>query len=153
MANDKRRDFIRSSSWSTLEDQIMQIRWFVFLILSVGFLSNNSYAQDSQQKKKKEVPTFQWVNEPTSSLVKNYPHFRHESFRSPSLEEEVGYCIYLPPQYEQPEFEKARFPVVYYLHGGRPGNELKSVRLTNLIHEQIQELDVPPMIHVFVNIS
>ncbi|MBL4886691.1 MAG: 1,4-beta-xylanase, partial [Planctomycetaceae bacterium] len=35
--------------------------------------------------------------------------------------------------------------------GGRPGSEIKSVRLASLIHEQNESKKVPPMIYVFVN--
>ena len=44
-----------------------------------------------------------------------------------------------------------RYPVVYYLHGGRPGSETKSVRLASYIHQHLQAKEVPPMIYVFVN--
>ena len=62
---------------------------------------------------------------------------------------DVGYCIYLPPRYRSQT--KERFPVVYYLHGGRPGNELKSARLAAHIHQHIESRRVAPMIYVFVN--
>lgn len=65
------------------------------------------------------------------------------------MNEQVGYCIYLPPEYET-ESEK-RFPVVYYLHGGRPGSELKSIKLAKFIHGHIETGKVAPMIYVFVN--
>ena len=64
---------------------------------------------------------------------------------------DVGYCIYLPGHYKQQQFAERRFPVVYYLHGGRPGNETKSVRLAEVIDRHIAAGDVAPMIYVFVN--
>jgi endo-1,4-beta-xylanase len=64
---------------------------------------------------------------------------------------EVGYCIYLPPGYEESERKKNRYPVVYYLHGGRPGSELKSVGLSVFIEKAIQSNRIPPMIYVFIN--
>ena len=58
---------------------------------------------------------------------------------------DVGYYIYLPPAYtSQP---KKRFPVVYYLHGGRPGSEAKAVKLADYIHAN----QTSPVIYVFVN--
>ena len=35
---------------------------------------------------------------------------------------DVGYCIYLPTEYDQNKSKK--YPVVYYLHGGRVGFEM-----------------------------
>ena len=62
---------------------------------------------------------------------------------------EVGYCIYLPAQYA--ENKKKRFPVVYYLHGGRPGSEIKSIKLVPWIHEAMKAGKVAPALYVFVN--
>ncbi|QDT40957.1 Carbohydrate acetyl esterase/feruloyl esterase precursor [Gimesia alba] len=100
-----------------------------------------------QQKPKKKRPPFRWVNK----LKQELPGVQHAIFRSPSMKVDVGYCIYLPPQYNDPQNRTERFPVVYYLHGGRPGSETKSVRLVQHIHKQISAGKVTPMIYVFVN--
>lgn len=100
-----------------------------------------------QRKPKKKQPPFQWVNE----LKQEFPGVQHATFRSPSMNVDVGYCIYLPPQYQNVKNSKQMFPVVYYLHGGRPGSETKSVRLVQHIHQHISSGKVPPMIYVFVN--
>jgi endo-1,4-beta-xylanase len=63
----------------------------------------------------------------------------------------VGYCIYLPPGYASQKSSDRRYPVVYYLHGGRPGSETKSVRLSPVIDKAIRGGQVAPMIYVFVN--
>lgn len=102
-------------------------------------------AQDQKAKKKKKPQPFRWVN----PLKQEYPGVTHATFKSPSMDLDVGYCIYLPPAYEQND--KQRFPVVYYLHGGRPGSELKSVRLSTFVHRHIKSEAVPPVIYVFVN--
>ncbi|MCR9198493.1 MAG: esterase family protein [Planctomycetaceae bacterium] len=102
-------------------------------------------ASARRKNPKKKQPPFQWVNPLKSKL----PGVRHQTFRSESMELDVGYCIYLPTAYER--LPERRFPVVYYLHGGRPGSETKSVRLAGFIHEHIESGDVPPMIYVFVN--
>ena len=57
----------------------------------------------------------------------------HAVFRSPSLGVDVGYCVYLPPGYHEKVSAGRRYPVVYHLHGGRPGNEGKSVNLARFI--------------------
>ena len=67
------------------------------------------------------------------------------------MKQDVGYCIYLPPGHRKQQNSNARYPVVYYLHGGRPGSETKSVRLAKFIHKHISSGAVPPMIYVFVN--
>ena len=43
-----------------------------------------------------------------------------------SMKIEVGYCIYLPPGYDEPKNKARRYPVVYY-HGPTP-RELSSER-------------------------
>ncbi|QDU96491.1 alpha/beta hydrolase [Lignipirellula cremea] len=88
---------------------------------------------------------FRWVNPPSAAPT----GVEHHQFKSPSMGVDVGYNIYLPPAYaEQPD---ARFPVVYYLHGGRPGSESKSVRLASFLHEQMTTGKATPVIYVFVN--
>lgn len=103
--------------------------------------------QTQQGKKKKKPAPFQWVN----PLKGEHPGVTHATFRSPSMNLEVGYCIYLPSEYSESDASGKRYPVVYYLHGGRPGSEIKSIKLTKHIHDHIQAGSVPPMIYVFVN--
>lgn len=93
---------------------------------------------------------FAWVNPipPGASLP---PGVQHATFESPSMQHAVGYVVYLPPDYAARENATRRYPVVYYLHGGRPGNESRSVALTGYIHEAIASGKVPPAIYVFAN--
>ncbi len=98
--------------------------------------------------KKKAPQPFRWVNEAKGSLP---PGVSHRTFRSPSMGVDVGYCIYLPPNYGDKAREAERYPVVYYLHGGRPGSELKSVRLAAPIHEAQVSGAINRTIYVFVN--
>lgn len=65
--------------------------------------------------------------------------------------EQVGYCIFFPPGYDKPTNAKRRYPVVYFLHGGRPGNEWKCVSITHQLKTSMQERKVAPAIYVFVN--
>jgi len=103
-------------------------------------------AQDAPKKKKKVRPPFKWVNK----LPANAPKaVRHATFKSRSMGVEVGYCLYLPPQYQDKTSQ--RYPVVYYLHGGRPGNEMKSIKLVPWIHEAMKAGKVAPALYVFVN--
>ena len=99
---------------------------------------------------KKAPAPFRWVNRLQPSGVK-IPGLRHGTFESPSLNTKVGYCIYLPAEYAKSVGSKKRYPVVYYLHGGRPGSELKSIKLIAEINRAIATGKVAPMIYVFVN--
>lgn len=103
---------------------------------------------DAQQRKPSEPAMFKWVNRFQGA---DLPGLSHATFRSPSMKLEVGYCIYRPPGYEKKANANRRYPVIYYLHGGRPGNENKSIRLAPIIHRHMLAGNVPPMIYVFVN--
>ncbi|MEO0413726.1 MAG: alpha/beta hydrolase-fold protein, partial [Verrucomicrobiota bacterium] len=61
----------------------------------------------------------------------------------------VGYYIYLPPQYDKQASRK--FPVVFHLHGGRPGSEQKSLRIAPYVDQAISEKQIQPTIYVFPN--
>ena len=126
--------------------QFKQIFHISFAIALALLLISNPVCGQNKKRKKKPQP-FRWVNE----LKQKLPGVQHGTFHSPSMKVDVGYCIYLPPQYKAPENKKRRFPVVYYLHGGRPGNETKSVRLAEYINKHMTAGDVTPMIYVFVN--
>lgn len=121
------------------------------LVLAVLFTSSSAFAQKTKGDKEpaKETPPFRWVN----PLPKGeWPAgLKHGTFKSPSMNVDVGYCIYLPPGYEAEQNSSRKFPAVYYLHGGRPGSETKSVRLTTHIDKAMRDGDVPEMIYVFVN--
>ncbi len=128
--------------WLPRRFQIYQL--FCVIIIASLMLTSPLWGQ---RKKPKKPSTFHWVNE----LKLKSPGVKHATFRSASMNLDVGYCIYLPPQYSVVKNVKKRFPVVYYLHGGRPGSETKSVRLAKSIHKQISSGDVLPMIYIFVN--
>ena len=122
------------------------------LTLTVLVASSSAFAQknrDDKKPAKKPPAPFRWVNPlPKSGLPAGV---KHGTFKSPSMKIDVGYCIYLPPSYDATATTGKRFPVVYYLHGGRPGGETKAVKLTTYIDKAMQSVDVPDMIYVFVN--
>lgn len=127
---------------------VRTICWALTLVV----VSSSAFAQKSSNDKKpakKSPKPFRWVN----PLPKgNWPDgLKHGTFKSPSMKVDVGYCIYLPPGYSAKQNAQKRFPVVYYLHGGRPGGETKSIKLTTHIDKAMQGDDVPGMIYVFVN--
>ena len=123
---------------------MMQLR-LVTVLLTLSFLAHATYAQNTKARHKPQP--FGWVN----PLKRQYAGVTHATFKSPSMQLDVGYCIYRPPAYDKAGSEDQRFAVVYYLHGGRPGSEIKSVRLAAHIHRHIVSGAVPPMIYVFVN--
>lgn len=107
--------------------------------------SGNQKQAKAAKKPRKASPPFRWVNPVPGSALKT---LRHETFRSPSLGIDVGYLVLVPKAYGK---TRQRYPVVYYLHGGRPGNECKSHRLAEPIDRIMKEGGVLPMIYVFVN--
>jgi endo-1,4-beta-xylanase len=119
---------------------------YILVIVMMASLPLGLEAQDAFKKKKRKPQPFRWVNPPVASTPKTV---KHAAFKSPSMGVSVGYYIYLPPHYS--EAPERRFPVVYYLHGGRPGSELKSVRLVNHIHPAMESGKVSSAIYVFVN--
>ncbi len=112
-------------------------------------LSADTGLQSKESRKPRKQPgPFSWVNPPAKG---KFPHVVHGTYRSKIHDADVGYNVLLPPGYQKGENADRRYPVVYYLHGGRPGSESKSLALSNVFHEAMKSGDVPPMIYVFVN--
>lgn len=121
------------------------MRRIIVLIIVMCLLALPSSDVSAQNAKKKTPPPFKWVNPPRMMPT----GVQHGVFKSPSMKKDVGYCIYLPPSYATDT--DRRYPVVYYLHGGRPGSEAKSIGLANYFHPYMTDSEVPDMIYVFVN--
>ncbi len=92
---------------------------------------------------------FSWVNPPGED--RRVPGVTHATFTSPSMGVQVGYNIYLPPGYDAAANRHARYPVIYYLHGGRPGNESRSIGIAEYVHAAIASGAVRPVIFVWGN--
>ncbi len=92
---------------------------------------------------------FKWTNPPAAE--QSHPRLNHETFTSPSMGIPVGYNIYLPQDYGEDENRNVQYPVIYYLHGGRPGNESKSISLVGNVDAAIESRQVRPIIFVWVN--
>ena len=72
---------------------------------------------------------FKWVNSPIKWQVENSipPGLSHRTFKSESMDIDVGYFIYRPEVCEkQPD---RAFPLGFRLHRGGPGSESKSYKL------------------------
>lgn len=92
---------------------------------------------------------FSWVNPPSEDRA--LPGVTHATFESPSMGVPVGYNIYLPPGYDDAASRDERYPVLYYLHGGRPGDESRSVGLAEHVHAAVTSGSVRPLIVVWPN--
>ena len=73
---------------------------------------------------------------------------QHSSYQSSSMNTEVGYSYWLPPQYKTDQAQ--RYPVLYWLHG-LGGNEIGDDYPVSVISERVQSGKIPPMILVQVN--
>ena len=105
-------------------------------------------AQDRRGDSPTPGPSIVWVNQPSSKQLPLPPRTEHLTFHSKLVNKDIGYCIYLPPQYEADSDE--RFPVIYNLHGNG-GNEFTSLDSIGLLHQQIVAGIVPPIIMVLPN--
>jgi S-formylglutathione hydrolase FrmB len=124
----------------------------VSLILLVSSLANAVSAQGAKPSKAAtKDPPFSWVSPLTNAARAKQilpAGVKHATFKSPSMAIEAGYYIYLPPGYET---GKARYPVVYHLHGGRPGAENKGVSLASFVDKAVRAGTIRPTIYVFPN--
>ena len=95
---------------------------------------------------------FNWVSPGSEKLVSSLSNkLRHRTYHSQSMGIKVGYYVYLPPGYYKPENSDRRYPVVYNLHGGRPGGEYKMVHIHRFVDDAIRDGKIEPVIYVFPN--
>jgi enterochelin esterase-like enzyme len=93
----------------------------------------------------KGLATTVWVNDPKPGQLP--AGVSHHTYFSQSMKHDVGYCIYLPPDYAA---SGKRYPVIYNLHGAG-GNELHSFEEAVLLDAGIRSGKLPPMILVLPN--
>jgi endo-1,4-beta-xylanase len=86
-----------------------------------------------------------WNHPPANPLP---PGVEHKTFHSKSMNVEVGYNIYVPPEYAT-NTDKT-YAVVYFLHG-RGGNESSNLFLLELFDKAVKAGQIPPMIYVHAN--
>jgi enterochelin esterase-like enzyme len=86
-----------------------------------------------------------WVNPPKPGQLP--AGVTHHTYFSRSMRHDVGYCIYLPPDYAA---SGKRYPVIYNLHGAG-GNELHSLEEAVVLDEGIRAGKLPPMVLVLPN--
>ncbi len=127
------------------------MKLFLTLLISSSLVLSSFAAEAKKTKNAAAEAPFSWVLPPKNaeSARKTLPPtVKHATFKSPSMGIEVGYYIYLPPSYEA---GKERYPLVYHLHGGRPGGESKSVRVAAYVDAAIRKGTIKPTIYVFPN--
>jgi endo-1,4-beta-xylanase len=102
-------------------------------------------ASDARKTTQYQYGPMEWVDpdrtEPEGS--------RYRTFQSKTINGEVSYLVYLPPEYDRREIK--RYPVLYELHasGGTPARDARGI-LTRLA-PAIRDGRIPPMIVVFPN--
>src|SRR5438445_1219406 len=84
-----------------------------------------------------------WFNEPKNPQ----PGVTHHGYHSASMNKEVGYNIWLPPEYET---SSRRYPVVYWLHG-RNNTESSDQYPAHFLADGIANGTAPPMILVYAS--
>ena len=86
-----------------------------------------------------------WINPFNSGL----PGLTHATYHSKALKQEVGFGIYLPPNYND---INENFPVIYWLHG-KGGSEATGALsgIPDYLHHAILKKQVQSMVMVLVN--
>ncbi len=105
-------------------------------------MSLSAFAAESPQ------PPVVWNNPAPPTLGRDV---HHRSFSSPSIGEEVGYNVYLPPGYNDPAQRETRYPVIYFLHGATGNENSDAAGVAGLVARFIAEKKIPPVICVFPN--
>ncbi|MEL6108443.1 MAG: alpha/beta hydrolase-fold protein [Planctomycetota bacterium] len=124
-----------------------RITTLVTAVLLFAF-AGDLFAQAAKQqaKKKGRPPAITWVNEMGDKRLPR--RTQHLTFESKLAGREVGYCIYLPDEYESSPTK--RFPVIYNLHGNG-GNEFTGFQSIEVLDEGIQSGRWPAVIMVLPN--
>ena len=93
-----------------------------------------------------------WINK----FISDVPGLVHRTYFSSSMNIEIGYAVYLPPDYSfKPacsNYGKKDYPVIYWLHG-KGGDEASGFRVNipAMFHRAITEGEIKPAIMVFPN--
>ncbi|MDG2255862.1 MAG: alpha/beta hydrolase-fold protein [Opitutaceae bacterium] len=98
-----------------------------------------------------EKHPFAWINPLTSKELKAAPGLSHHTFKSRIIKKAVGYCVFVPQGYNDSRNKDRRYPVVYMVHGGRPGDESRFANRLPYIIEAISDGDLIPTIVVLNN--
>ena len=120
----------------------MKFSILLFLLFTLG--SSFCFSQSGR-----EASFIQWIHkEPRKRDLPVPDYYLHNTFFSKAAGQQVGYCIYLPPNYKADS--NKRYPVIYNLHGNG-GTEWDRGQECTVLHEGILAGKWPPMIMVFPN--
>ena len=123
----------------------------VIAVVAFAVAGLSVYGQADKKKTKIATP-FSWVSPASEWKAKTLPkNVRHNTFKSPSMSIDVGYYVYLPDGYDAKKNENIKYPVVYHLHGGRPGSESKTVSIATFIDKAMRNGKIQHTIYVFPN--
>lgn len=119
---------------------MLRMRWtFLLAVLWVSILG----AQTTDPNKSGYPHDMIWFNPPKNAQQ----GVTHHGYYSESMKLQVGYNIYLPPEYES---GSKRYPVVYWLHG-RGGTESSGGYPLHFLTDGMAAGKLPPMIVVYVS--
>ncbi len=93
---------------------------------------------------KKQFARAEWVD-PTRGEPSGT---KYQTFRSKTLDAEVSYLIYLPPDYDK---QTQKYPVIYWLHGLGGNKRAGASMFVPHVDRAIREGALPPSIVVSVN--
>ncbi|MDB4373153.1 esterase family protein [Mariniblastus sp.] len=119
----------------------------LLITISVILISNSASSAQEKKKKRPTTPSIQWISQPKPSQASLPPNTQHLHFQSKLVNQNIGYCIYLPPSYST---SQKRYPVIYTLHGNG-GNEFTCLDSIALLHQGIESGKWPEMIMVLPN--
>ncbi len=122
----------------------MTRRLLLLPFLAAGLAAQPLVRDDAAAKK--GLDTTVWVNKPKAGQLP--AGVSHHTYYSESMKHDVGFCIYLPPDYASAA--GARYPVIYNLHGAG-GTELHGFEEAQLLDRGIRSGKLPPMIFVMPN--
>ncbi|MBN1600433.1 MAG: prolyl oligopeptidase family serine peptidase [Chitinispirillaceae bacterium] len=88
--------------------------------------------------------SYKWNNS-GSNLPSGY---KHETYHSSLINTDIGYVIYLPPDYNN---SSDRYPVIYSLHGMGGNENSNSQNYSGVLQSGITSNSFPPVIVVFIN--
>lgn len=87
-----------------------------------------------------------WV----TPLLRPEPLLSHKTFHSAAMDLEVGYNIYLPPDYEAADKKETRYPVLYWLHGMGQSESTDQYPI-HFLDDGIKAGTIKPMIVVYAS--
>ncbi|MEM0927241.1 MAG: alpha/beta hydrolase-fold protein, partial [Planctomycetota bacterium] len=118
-------------------------------LILLGFSITDTSAQERQRlanRKQGRPPSITWVNQLGEKTLPR--RTQHRSYTSDVAGRNVGYCVYLPDEYD--DAPTRRFPVIYNLHGNG-GNEFTGFQSIEVLDEGITNGRWPAVIMVLPN--